>query len=551
MESDEETENEGNEDRTPGPTEGVRILGAQEAAELTGRHDAIEKKRAADKKFGDRPDVPEPAGDVPRITISSTEKPRPPDPDHFGKIPIVPPGPLTPPPSEPDWAPEPAAEPIDEQESQMPPEKQMPPEGQVPSQEPWSTPAPEDDLPEDDFPEDESFVLPHWTEPATGQVPKVVVDEVGEPLASAGEQPRWRDEGERSMDSSFDDLADASSGLGALGPDSDPDAEIDFFDSETDPIEDFAPRDDSAPPRRRRDSGGDDSGPPSGSGGSSDRNLPVAIGVGVGLVAVALIAFKLGTIATMVLIAVVVLAATFEYLTAVRSVGYNPASLVALVSVLGLVVGAALTGLAAYPVVLGITMMLGLVWYTWISPGEGSVVSLGVTLLGVMWIGFMASFAALFLGLGDVLKDAGNLDSNPGIGVLIAAIIAAVAYDIGGYFIGRSLGRTPLSEVSPNKTQEGLVGGFVSALAAVVIIVGLVGIAPIGGDFSRVVVFAVVCALAAPLGDMSESFVKRDLGIKDMGTLLPGHGGVMDRFDSLLFVLPAAYFATLVLDIWG
>ena len=148
-----------------------------------------------------------------------------------------------------------------------------------------------------------------------------------------------------------------------------------------------------------------------------------------------------------------------------------------------------------------------------------------------------------------MLQDVGA-KSNIGIGVIIAAVIVAVSHDVGAYFIGRYIGRTPLSASSPNKTLEGTVGGVVVAVVVTVVVVGIFGIAPIGGDIFRVFVFALLCAMVAPIGDLCESFVKRDLGVKDFGTILPGHGGVMDRFDALLFVLPTAYFVTLLFGTW-
>jgi phosphatidate cytidylyltransferase len=277
-----------------------------------------------------------------------------------------------------------------------------------------------------------------------------------------------------------------------------------------------------------------------------------AVAVGVALVAIGLVCFKLGGLATTVLACVVVGAAAIEYFTAVQQRGFRPATLVGVVGILGLLLATYFSGLAAFPVVLPLTIVIGLLWFLWVAPGERSVINLGVTLLGFMWIGLLGSFATLFLGLGRQMQAADpSLTSNPGIGVLIAAVIASVASDVGGYFVGKYMGRTQLSAASPNKTQEGLIGGFVAALVAVVVVVGFFGIAPIGGSFPRVFIFALLCALVAPLGDLCESFVKRDLGIKDMGTVLPAHGGVLDRFDGLLFVLPVAYFVTVLFDVWS
>lgn len=114
-----------------------------------------------------------------------------------------------------------------------------------------------------------------------------------------------------------------------------------------------------------------------------------------------------------------------------------------------------------------------------------------------------------------MVQDRGDLPSNPGIGVLIAAVVAAVSYDVGGYFIGRQFGHTPLSAASPNKTQEGFFGGLVVSLVVTTVVVSF--ISPIGDSIPETVVFALLCAIAAPVGDLCESFVKRDLGIKDMG----------------------------------
>jgi phosphatidate cytidylyltransferase len=103
-----------------------------------------------------------------------------------------------------------------------------------------------------------------------------------------------------------------------------------------------------------------------------------------------------------------------------------------------------------------------------------------------------------------------------------------------------------MSSASPNKTFEGLAGGWIAAVLAAVVIVGL--ISPWDNlGIGQKAMFGLAAAAAATLGDLCESVLKRDLGVKDMGTLLPGHGGVLDRFDSLLFVLPATYYAARIL----
>ena len=607
-------------------TEGVRIIGAQEAAEAAGRPDVVRRRRGGEKRFGDRPDEPAPATDLPKITISTTESDAGSHSDRFGSVPVV--RPDTPPDEAPRWA--------DDDELYGPTDdagerinvghaRIIRPEGDDAADDPYAplgddpfgserpdpfAPSAADDpfaptsggddpyapledaySPADtyagyedqpdpfaaeespEYGEDDSFVLPHWTEPPTGQVPKVVIGEDApepEPLATYGNQPRWRDEGERTVVTDFDDLVDDEPRLGALAGG---DVEDDFFSpahyGDADELEDEAydgddvddeldHHDGAAPPprerpRRRPPAEPQDhfDGPGGGGGGGGDRNLVTAIAVGVGLVAIGLLCFNFGALPTAVLATAVVTFAAFEYFTAVRTAGHNPATLLGLVAVAGLVFATYASGLGAYPIVLGLTVIAGLLWYLWVAPGDHSVTNLGITLLGVGWIGILGSFATLFLGLGREMEEASSsITSNPGIGVLIAAVVVAVSHDVGAYFVGRYFGRTPLSAASPNKTQEGLIGGFLCAVVVTIVVVGLVGIDPIGDSLGRTALFALLCAAVAPLGDLSESFVKRDLGIKDMGTVLPGHGGVLDRFDALLFVLPTAYFVTVLFDVW-
>jgi phosphatidate cytidylyltransferase len=160
-----------------------------------------------------------------------------------------------------------------------------------------------------------------------------------------------------------------------------------------------------------------------------------------------------------------------------------------------------------------------------------------VTLLAVLHVGVLGSFAALILGLPD------------GVGILIGVVLAVVANDVGALAVGQTVGRAPLApDISPNKTLEGLLGGGIAS-----VVVSLLFLAGIGHltpwDGRSALLLGLVVAVAAPLGDLCESMLKRDLGIKDMGGFLPGHGGVLDRFDALLFALPAAWFLCLVLDL--
>jgi phosphatidate cytidylyltransferase len=150
-------------------------------------------------------------------------------------------------------------------------------------------------------------------------------------------------------------------------------------------------------------------------------------------------------------------------------------------------------------------------------------------------VGVLGSFAGLLLA------------AHHGSHLFLGAIVPTIAADIVAWFVGSQFGSHPLApEVSPSKTWEGVIAGGIAALIAGAIIGNQ--LAPWGGA-RHGLELGLVVAVVAPLGDLVQSMLKRDLRVKDSGSLLPGHGGLLDRFDSLLFVLPATYFLALALHI--
>jgi phosphatidate cytidylyltransferase len=121
-------------------------------------------------------------------------------------------------------------------------------------------------------------------------------------------------------------------------------------------------------------------------------------------------------------------------------------------------------------------------------------------------------------------------------------VICAVGCDVASYVGGRTFGRTPLlSRVSPNKTVEGFIAGAVASVALGGVVGSMLSPWSVKG-IGAGIVLGMIVAITAPIGDLIESSIKRDLGVKDLGTFLPGHGGFLDRFDGVLFALPLAWY---------
>lgn len=223
--------------------------------------------------------------------------------------------------------------------------------------------------------------------------------------------------------------------------------------------------------------------------------------------------------------AVFVVGAGEFYTSLVRS-DRKPIALFGFIGIIGASLGAFLWGALAIPVAFFIAVTLLLLFYA-VTPGKADPMgNLALTVTVMVWVG-LGVFAMLIA------------DSDSYRPLVIAVVVIVAAMDIAQYFVGRTLGRTPLSPwVSPNKTVEGLIGGIVVALAGGA---ALHFVQPF--ELTSGLVLGLVVAILAPLGDLAMSAAKRALSIKDMGSVLPGHGGFLDRIDGLLFVIPAAWVA--------
>src|SRR5690606_38096188 len=274
------------------------------------------------------------------------------------------------------------------------------------------------------------------------------------------------------------------------------------------------------------------SGHPAPASGRAGRNLPAAIAVGLGLGAAAVASLFLWRPAFLGVIALFVGVATWELVRAIRTQAANP-PLIPLVAGGVLMSGLAWWGKAdGLTFGLVVTVLAVLVWRLAEGPdGYGRDVSSGA--LVAVYLPFLAGFAALMASV--------PADGDWRVIVTLAGVVLSdTGGDVAGDFFGRHPKEPPLG---PRKSWKGDGGSVVaSAIGGAILLHFLLDVSPLWGA-----VFGIGVSAAAILGDLAESMIKRDLGVKDMSTLLPGHGGLMDRLDSILFALPAAYLMLLLI----
>ena len=252
---------------------------------------------------------------------------------------------------------------------------------------------------------------------------------------------------------------------------------------------------------------------------SAGRNLPMAIGVGVGLGGIAVLSLLTYRITFLIVIGAAVAVSVWELQgTLLRARGLTISWIPVGVGSVATVALAWPYGPAALGIGIAATTLACMVW-RFRGGADGYLADLSASVFVTVYVGLFAGFATLMLVPAD------------GAMRILTFLILVVANDVGGYAAGVLAGRHPMAPtISPKKSWEGFGGSMAACMLAGALCVWLL----LDGVWWRGLLIGVAIAVTATIGDLTEALIKRDLGVKDFGTLLPGHGGLMDRMDSLL-----------------
>jgi phosphatidate cytidylyltransferase len=232
------------------------------------------------------------------------------------------------------------------------------------------------------------------------------------------------------------------------------------------------------------------------------------------------------------LIAAAALAGTYEFYHMANFDRREPLLYLGLLCSLALVLSPHYRSPDVLPIVITATMLISLIRLLCRPSKEGAFRNWAWTIVGALYVGWMLSYWLNLRGLED------------GRNWVYLAMLTTFANDTGAFFIGRARGKHRLAPaISASKTWEGAVGGLICAiLGAMAIATVLNLISPFTFRYWQIILLGLFVSLFAQLGDLVESLLKRNMGVKESGNLLPGHGGILDRFDSLIFVGAVVYY---------
>lgn len=256
------------------------------------------------------------------------------------------------------------------------------------------------------------------------------------------------------------------------------------------------------------------------------RNLPAAIAVGLALVATLLGSLFVVPAAFGPLVVLALVLGAYEAHRALGAGGLRVPLVPLLVGSIGMVVSTLVYGVEGLVVSTAVAVCVILVWRVVEAAGLLTLRDVAGGVFALAWVPFLGSFVVLLHE-----REAGAM-------LVLLALLVPVANDTGGYISGVIFGSHPMAPtISPKKSWEGFFGSLVlgTACAVAILVLGL------GAPWWTGMVLGPLLVIISTCGDLAESLLKRDLGIKDMGTLLPGHGGVLDRIDSMLLSAPVTY----------
>jgi phosphatidate cytidylyltransferase len=264
------------------------------------------------------------------------------------------------------------------------------------------------------------------------------------------------------------------------------------------------------------------------------RNLPLAIATGLAMVGIAFGALFLEPLLFVTLVFLLVIGGLVELVRVLRARDFRPAQPVLYVVAAVLMFGAWRAGTAALSLGILLALIGSFGWYLADRNRAAVTTNVAITVFACLYLPFTAAHLVL------VVRETDHY-----IGAVFGYALLVSGYDTFAYAVGASIGKRLLApNVSPSKSVEGLVGATVATLALGAFVL------PLFPPWTRAsgLTLAIATCVIAPIGDLAESMLKRDLAVKDMGFLLPGHGGFLDRIDALLLVAPALYY---VLALYG
>jgi phosphatidate cytidylyltransferase len=258
--------------------------------------------------------------------------------------------------------------------------------------------------------------------------------------------------------------------------------------------------------------------------------------------------FRIGGVLYLLFIMALILVGQLEFGKLLRSRNYPEQKILGMVFSLLLAV-AAYMGYFYFMMAFTGAVVLVLVFELRRGRDGEKVVRAGITLFGIIYLGWLLGHAVLLRNIGDI-KPVSEFALNaqglkdPGFFFIFFTVACTFLNDTGAYFTGLRFGKRKLApDISPGQTIEGTIGGIIACILTGIIVNYGFG-SPLNSDWT--ILFSLLIAVSAVFGDLVESAIKRGAGIKDTGDIVPGHGGVLDRFDSLIFVFPISYYFVLV-----